>query len=340
MRVASHAATSGTTGVPLEVWRSFRSVAVEQAAIDRLLVPLGVRLRASKIAVLRGDDIKDPADRLPPFWASAGGGRRLVFSSNHLSDETVADFAAALNRFEPDVLYAYPTALESLCRLLRRSDQTVAVPIVLCSSESVPAPTWQLVAEVLGSRLVDYYGLAERVSFAYAYQPERYRFLPGYSYNELLPCGGDDDADVYEVVATGLWNLKMPLVRFRTGDLVRLSRGSDPISVSYGVDPFLGVVGRSDDYLVAPDGAHLTGIDHIPRGIRDVARMQVIQERRDAVRVLVLPADESTRVDVDAIRANAAKKLPPTMSISVEVTSDLERRAGGKIPFVIRSPDL
>jgi hypothetical protein len=68
--------------------------------------------------------------------------------------------------------------------------------------------------------------------------------------------------------------------------------------------------------------------------------MQVIQERRDAVRVLVLPADESTRVDVDAIRANAAKKLPPTMSISVEVTSDLERRAGGKIPFVIRSPDL
>ena len=46
----------------------------------------------------------------------------------------------------------------------------------------------------------------------------------------------------------------MPLVRYRTGDLMRLRAGSDPIAVAYGVEPFLGVVGRTDDYLVAPDG--------------------------------------------------------------------------------------
>jgi hypothetical protein len=32
---------------------------------------------------LRGDDLKDPADREPPFWQL--GGRRLIFSSNHLT---------------------------------------------------------------------------------------------------------------------------------------------------------------------------------------------------------------------------------------------------------------
>jgi phenylacetate-CoA ligase len=339
-RIVPHAATSGTTGVPLEVWRSFRSVTVEQAAIDRLLARVGVRFRASKVAVLRGDDIKDPSDRLPPFWISVAGGRRLVFSSNHLSEETVADFAAALDRFEPDVLYAYPTTLESLCRLLQHSGQQLTVPVTLCSSETVPESTWQLATEVLGTSLVDYYGLAERVSFAYAFQPLQYRFLPGYAYNELMPCGRDGDADVYELVATGLWNLKMPLVRFRTGDLVRLRSGSDPIAVSYGVDSFLGVVGRSEDYLVAPDGARLMGIDHIPRGLGDVARMQVIQERRDAVRIVVVPVDAATGVDAEAIRANAAKKLPPTMSISIEVRPDLERGAAGKVPFVIRRADL
>ena len=340
MRIASHAATSGTTGVPLEVWRSFRSVAVEQAAIDRLLTRLGIRLRASKVAVLRGDNIKDPSDRLPPFWISVAGGRRLVFSSNHLSEETVADFAAALIRFEPDVLYAYPTTLESLCCLLQRSEHGVSIPATLCSSETVSESTWQLAAEVLDARLVDYYGLAERVSFAYAFQPSHYRFLPGYSYNELMPLGGDEHSDVYELVARCLWNLKMPLVRFRTGDLVRLIPGSDPIAVSYGTDSFLGVVGRSDDYLVAPDGAHLMGIDHIPRGIRDIARMQVIQERRDAVRIVVVPVNASAGVDAEAIRANAAKKLPPTMSISIEVRPELERGASGKVPFVIRRADL
>ena len=308
--------------MPLEVWRSFRSVTVEQAAIDRLLARVGVRLRVSKIAVLRGDDIKDPSDRRPPFWISVGGGRRLVLSSNHLSDETVSDFAAALSRFEPHVLYAYPTTLESLCRLLQHSGQELSVPVTLCSSETVPESTWQLAAEVLGTRLVDYYGLAERVSFAYAFQPSHYRFLPGYAYNELMPCGGDNDVDVYELVATGLWNLKMPLVRFRTGDLVRLSSGSDPIAVSYGVDSFLGVVGRSDDYLVAPDGAHLMGVDHIPRGLRDVARMQVIQERRDAVRIVVVPVNASTGVDA---RGHSGERGQETASDDV----DLDRGATG-----------
>ena len=340
MRIATRAATSGTTGVPLDLWRSFRSVAVEQAAIDRLLARMGVRPRTSRIAVLRSDDVKDPRDRVAPFWISVAGGRRLVFSSNHLSAETVSDFAVALNQFEPHVLYAYPTALESLCRLLQSSDHAVSVPVTMCSSETVPESTWRIAADVLGSRVVDYYGLAERVSFAYAFQAGNYRFLPGYSFNELIPCGADADADLYELVATGLWNLKMPLVRFRTGDLVRLSRGSDPVSVAYGVDPFLAVVGRMDDYLIAPDGTRLIAINHIPRGIRNVERMQVIQERRDAVRVLVVPADASAGVDREAIRANAAKKLPPTMSISVEVSSELQRASSGKIPFVVRSTDL
>ena len=322
------------------MWRSFRSVAVEQAAVDVLLARLGVRLRESRVAVLRGDDIKDPADRAAPFWVSAAGGRRLVFSSNHLSAETVSAFAAALTRFEPHVLHAYPTILGSLCSLLRSSGTRVSIPICLCSSELLPDDLWRLAADVLGSRVVDYYGLAERVSFAYAFEAGTYRFLPGYSYNELTPCGSDADADLYELVATGLWNLKMPLVRYRTGDLVRLRAGSDPIAVAYGVEPFLGVVGRTDDYLVAPDGARLMGIDHIPRGIHNVERMQVIQERRDAVRVLVVPADLSAGTDRAAILANAARKLPPTMSVSVEVASELERSPSGKIPFVVRRAGL
>ena len=135
-RIAAPGATSGTTGVPLDVWRSFRSVAVEQAAIDLLLARVGVRLRASRVAVLRGDDIKDPGDREAPFWVPAAGGRRLVFSSNHLSAETVSAFAAALTEFEPHVLYAYPPTLESLCRLLRGLAR-------VCPSRSPSAPATQ-----------------------------------------------------------------------------------------------------------------------------------------------------------------------------------------------------
>jgi phenylacetate-CoA ligase len=339
-RLAATADTSGTTGVPLSVWRSFASVTVEQAAIDRLLGRAGVDARDYKAAVLRGDDIKDPADRTPPFWVVAGGGRRLILSSNHLNGETVSAFADVLARFRPTVLHAYPTILESLCVLLQRAGREVHVPVTICSSEALPETTWHLSAETLSTRMVDYYGLAERVSFAYAYTPHEYRFLPGYAYNELLPYARDEESEIYELVATGLWNTKMPLVRFQTGDLIRVRHAADADAVGYGVVPFPEIIGRTGDYLVAPDGARLMGIDHIPRGVKNVLRMQVIQERSDLVRVLVRPTIAFGEDDRAAILANAAKKLPPPMQVSVDVESELERTAAGKVPFVIRRPGV
>jgi phenylacetate-CoA ligase len=335
-RFAATADTSGTTGLPLSVWRSFESVVIEQAAIDRLLRRVDVDAHDYRAAILRGDDIKDPADRAPPFWLVAGGGRRLVFSSNHLNHETVGAFADALARFRPAVLHAYPTILESLCLLLQEAGRTVRIPVTICSSETLAETTWRLAVTTLTTRMVDYYGLAERVSVAYAYAPHEYRFLPGYAYNELMPYARDEDSEIYELVATGLWNTKMPLVRFRTGDLIRASRGTNLDDISYGVARFAEIIGRTSDYLVAPDGARLMGIDHIPRGIKNVLRMQVIQERPDLVRLLVRPTSGFGDADRAAILVNAAKKLPPPIQVSLEVTSELERSAAGKVPFVIR----
>jgi len=335
-RLASTAATSGTTGVPLSVWRSLSSVIFEQAAIDRLLARKAVDPGDFRAAVLRGDDIKDPADRDPPYWIIAGGERRLVFSSNHLNADTVTAFADALERFQPSVLQAYPTILESFCLLLRQSGRKLRVPVTICSSETLPESTWMLARKVLATELIDYYGLAERVAFAYAFEPSAYRFLPGYSYNELLPYAEDGDAHLYELVATGLLNLKMPLIRFRTGDLIRIDADADPLAVGYGVVPFPEVVGRTGDYLVAPDGARLMGIDHIPRGVRNIVRMQVVQERPELVRLLVVPGPGFTENDRATILANAAKKLPPDMKVSLETVSELERTTSGKAPFVIK----
>ena len=336
LRVASTAATSGSTGVPLRLWRSLSSVADEQAAIDGLLARVGVPVPDYRAAVLRADDVKDPRDREPPYWIVSGGGRRLVLSSIHLTGDTVTRFAEAIEDFRPDVLQAYPSVLESFCGLLSEAGRLLRVPVTMCSSETMTASTWSDARRTLHTTVIDYYGLAERVAFAYAFDSGSYRFLPGYSLNELHPVPGDGDPHLYEIVATGLANLKMPLVRFRTGDLIRLYEGSDPNDVAYGVEPFAEVVGRTTDFLVAPDGARLIGMNHLPRGVANVIRMQLIQERADLVRVLVVPTKQFTEDDRSRIFANAAKKLPATMTISVEEASDLEVTSGGKVPFIIR----
>lgn len=336
--LASRASTGGTSGAPLPLARSLRSVVLEQAAIDRMLEALDARPADARIAVLRGDNVKDPSDFRPPYWKLVAGGRRMVMSSNHLNAATVAAYAEALERFAPDVLWAYPTALESLCVQLERSGLRLQVGRVLTSSEVLHPGVWRLAERTLGCRLVDYYGQAERVGFAWARAPGEYRFLRGYAHVELLESGGDGRYQLYEIVGTSLWNHAMPLVRYRTGDLIRLPAGLSReaiLETARGERPFPGVLGRDSDILISPDGVRLTGIDHFQRDVKNLRRIQVIQESASEVRVLVLGTPAFGEEDAAQLLANIRRKLPASMRVDVECVEALERTGLGKTPFVI-----
>jgi phenylacetate-CoA ligase len=341
--VSAPAATGGTTGIPLRLVRSMRGVVFEQACQDRLIEHLGADPRTDRVAILRGDNIKDPNDLKPPHWIFTNGGQCMVFSSNVLNHETVANYAAALRDFAPKLLCAYPTSLECLCRLMQQQGLQASVPGVLTSSEVLKREAWSLARDTLGCDVADYYGQAERVAFAHAFAPREYRFNPAYSYVELVPFRSDQIEDagqggLYEIIGTTFWNDLMPLVRYRTGDLVRLPEAWGPREIEevvFGVRPFSGVLGREQEILVCPRGVRLTGIDHIPRDVDHILRIQVIQESLDDVRILVLPAPGYTERDAAQLLQNARAKVPDSMRLRIETAQWLERTPRGKTPLVI-----
>jgi len=205
----------------------------------------------------------------------------------------------------------------------------------------MPAQIWRLAREALGGQLLDYYGQAERVAFAYAQRAQHYRFLPGYAHVELHRMDTEGEYGLYEIVGTNLWNLAMPLPRYRTGDLVRLpiSWGSAELEeVALGVRAFPGVLGRDSDVLLSPDGVQLTGIDHFQRDVSHVARIQVLQEALDDVHILVLPDTGYSNADAAHLLRNVRTKLPASMRVRVERVDALERTSLGKTPFVIHRP--
>ncbi len=342
-RWAVPAATGGTSGIPLPLWRSLRSVAVEQAALDHLLRAHGLDPRRARVAVLRGDDIKPMAERDGPFWIDVQGGQRRIFSSNHLTRATVPAFAAALREFRADYWWVYPTTLGSLLRLAALAGETLTVPMLFSSSERLSDELNRAARDALGCGVLDYYGQAERVAFAWCDAPGEWRFLPGYAHVELLPRGLDADAELHEIVGTVIWNEAMPLVRYRTGDLVRLPRGLDEGAreeIALGLRTFPGVIGRDGDILVAPDGTQVTGIDHFHRGVEHVARIQVAHETPAHVVVRVVPSPGFGEAERAQIEANVRRKLPPSMTVEVQVVETLAVTAAGKTPFVVRGPGV
>lgn len=333
--------TGGTSGAPLEIVRSLRSVVFEQVCIDRMMHKLGVDARSARCAVLRTESIKDPNDFKPPYWIHAGGGKRLVLSSTHLNAATVEHFARAIDEFAPDVMLGYPTSLEALCFLMRRAGRQARIPAVLCSSEVLHSDAWQAARDTLGCRTLDYYGQAERVAFAFATSPGKYRFLPGYAHVEFEPAGIEGEHKLYEIVGTPLWNRSMALIRYRTGDLVRLPAAWGPSELeelALGLRTFSGVLGRDSDILITPEGVKVTGISHFQRDVANIVRIQVIQENPGRVAILVLPTEEFGERDRERLMHNAREKLPRSMHVEIRSVTALERTPRGKTPFVIHRP--
>ncbi len=335
------ASTGGTTGTPLILKRSLPSLSAEQVFLDSMLELHGTSFAAGRFAVLRGEDVKDPSDDRPPYGVVADGGHRLSLSSQHLGPSTVHWFADALNEFAPEFLWAYPSTASLLARLAIDAGLSIPIPLIVSSSEMLQDAERALLDEAFAAPIIDYYGQAERVALSASHEPGRCLFNPLYGHVELLPLDSDDDDfEAAEIVATGFWNQAMPLVRYRTGDeiLYRPNGDSNQLAqIAAGNLPFHSLRGRSNDFLRSPDGGILVGIDHLARSLADVDRMQVVQESLGSVSIRLLTGPSGlTPTDRATLEATIAKKLPDTVTVTIEVVDELERTEAGKTPFVIR----
>jgi len=143
-------ATSGTTGVPLRLKRSIQSLAIEQAMFDWMAAKVGLDYGNSRIAVLRGDEVKDPNDPAPPYWGDVGRSK-VTFSSMHLNSRTFPHYERKLQEFQPDILTCYPSSLELLTHLAEARNSSIAFKLAITSSETLGAGLRERVKRVFGA---------------------------------------------------------------------------------------------------------------------------------------------------------------------------------------------
>jgi len=346
--LSAPATTGGTSGVPLKVLRSLQAIVFEQAIIDRCIAEAGADVRTARTVVLRGDNPRDLELSPNPDCEYINGGRMLTMSANAVTHVSVEHVANTLEKFGPKLLCAYPTALETLCRYLRDSNRRLSIPSVVTSSEVVRPESWRLTEQMLGTRVIDYYGQAERIAFAHASAAREYRFSCAYSYVEFVPYDGNvlpehSPYRLYEVIGTPFWNNVLPIVRYRTGDLVRVPAhwgAAELEELSLGLRSFEGVLGRQQEVIVCPQSVRLSGLGFVPRDIDNVVRMQVVQEDFEQVRIFVLPTAEFGTNDAEDLLANARSRIPSDVNITVELATRLERTPRGKTPLIVHRPPV
>ncbi len=321
--------TSGTTGTPLKLFRDRFSINLENAAIWRQRRWTGFRFEERR-ATLRGDLVIPIDSTRPPFWKYILPEKRLLMSSYHLSDEFIPYYLQKLRDFQPTAIEAYPSSVYRLARYMQiHQERPIKVKAVFTSSEMLFDDQRKIIEQYFG-QVFDYYGDAERVAYIAMCEFGNYHYAMDYSIVEFLPT---EERGLCQIVGTTLHNAAMPFLRYATGDLTRLSQ--QPCSCGRAFPVIETLEGRQDDYVITPSGKWIGRLDIPFKGVSNLVESQIIQEKLDFIRVLIVPSKDFTQNDRDILLKNLRRRLGSQMKIIIQRVEAIPRTKQGKYKLVI-----
>lgn len=323
--------TSGSTGVPLTVYRSPYERAIQVAKWLRVLFLNGYSARdkvLSFTAPRRIAEGQSLVQRLGLF-------RRLAVDST-LGAQQLTD---AIVRYKPDLIYGVRSvlelaALEFQCRNIRPD----SIKRVVVGGETVYEHTRRLIREELGGKVVEMYGSVELGVMAYQTPGSDGMWLSeDLTHFEFLREDGQPakPGERARIVVTDLTGCLMPFIRYDQGDYGIYTE--EWTSEGLCVRKLSQVIGRDDDYAVLSDGSMRTfnTFYETMHGFHDIRQFRVIQKEPDHFQILL--AGEPAYID--RISGDLIMQLhaafPPSVRFELVPVEGIEPDSSGKMRMLI-----
>lgn len=310
--------TSGTSGFTTRVYRDYQSIVEEGAYQWAHRIKFG-HYPGMKTVVVRGNLDIHEKERYDPFT------KTLYLSSYHLKSENAAWYYQRMKDFSPNAIFAYPSSLESLANFFMVVNKRLPVPVIFTSSETLYSYQREKIERIFESRIIDWYGNAERTIALKEEADGLYDQLPLYSINEFE---GD------HIITTGLINSSFPLIRYKVDDIVL------PVDEPLATDSSLRIreiQGRSDDVLILPDGTRIGLLCGAFDGVDHVLLSQIVQEDHYAFYVNVVITDAYTAEDESLLKQQLEKYIGTHIPYTIRyVTEDqIIKSKSGKFKLIV-----
>ncbi len=328
--------TSGTSGTSLNLWFPRDVVRQWYALFEaRWRHWYGVSLE-DRWAIVGGQLVTPVSHTRAPYWVWNAPMRQLYMSSYHIAPSTARDYARALERHGVRYMLGYPSAMHALAQaMLEAGITTPRLEVVLANAEPVLPYQRQSIERAFGCTLRESYGMAETVAAASECKHGVMHLWPETGVHEVLdghaaaPVGG-----VGDLVATGLLNSAMPLIRYRVGDRVSLAAPEQSCLCHRTLPVMTSIDGRADDVLVAPDGRQVGRLDPVFKAALPIREAQIIQETIETILVRVVPAEGYTERDGISIIERIRDRMGP-VTVTIETCDAIARGRNGKFRAVI-----
>jgi phenylacetate-CoA ligase len=138
-----------------------------------------------------------------------------------------------------------------------------------------------------------------------------------------------------EAVTTGLCSDAQPFIRYRTGDMVRMS--PEHCVDGRGLHVLSEVVGRTTDFVVRSDGTimHALAVIYVLRDVEGIAQFKFIQHALREVEILVVPGAQWSAAAQARVIAGLASRLGNDVRIVVRIVDAIPVEASGKYRYAV-----
>lgn len=330
--------TGGSSGQPLIFYYGRARQAADAAGRMRARAWFGVEvgepevyLWGAPVELNKTDNIKQIRDRLI---------NQLVLNAFEMSTENMARYVKAITRFNPKCIYGYASSLSLLAEYIQKSRKTINLPhlrVICTTGEPLYPEQRALINAVFNVPVANEYGSRDAGLIGQE-SPEGQMLLMAESIIlEVLDPQGQPVAkgEAGEAVITNLCSEAQPFIRYRTGDIITLSK--DACKAGRGLPVIQEVSGRTTDFVVHSDGTimHALAIIYILRAIDGIAEFKFIQHSLEKVEVICVVNKQWQSHYRNQIKSELKQRLGNKIQVEINQVEQIPVEASGKHRYVV-----
>ncbi len=268
----------------------------------------------------------------------------LNISCYELNKTNAAIAVAAIRKFQPEFIHAYPSALNNLMKCVGGGarDAFGSIRGIFLGSEYLYEDQRLQIEQFFHAPVCSWYGHSECAVLG-GYLPGRhdFAFFPFYGYLELLDDAGNPVSTVGQsgrMVATSFDNGVMPFVRYDTGDRGTLGAPAEfhgiPMMTLQKID------GREQDVIYLNDGtavpltAFIFG-QHLEQ-FSKLLELQLEQSKPGELLLRVVPLEPLGGPELAKLKDFLENSVSRKLKITVEPVEKLAKTVRGKHRFLIQ----
>jgi len=254
----------------------------------------------------------------------------------------VPKYLAIWKQWKPKCLFGYPNSFVLIADMAEQLGidfselKAYGLKVISTTSEVLGEENRKIISNAFGLPVYDSYGLREGGFVGHECEhytmhcTDEQSILETIDPETLAPTEGEG-----ELVLTNLVSYVMPVIRYRTGDMVTLSQKKCECGRSLSSINISG--GRIADFIITNKGTWIVGYSfiYICRSVKGIVKFQVVQERLGEVRVMLVTDNKFPRDGIEQVAAAVRARLKSDDKISVDIVDDIASSPSGKYRPVI-----